>query len=72
VLAALGVAVGWLLAGVEVKRKQLDPVFLDRLAGAGLLGGLVGARLDYVLFADLPGYLRDPGSVLRVCGARAS
>lgn len=62
VMTAVGIWVGWLLARAEADRKGLDRVFLDGLIFAVILGGLVGARLDYVLFSDLGGYLRDPWS----------
>lgn len=65
-MTAVGIWVGWLLARAEADRKGLDRVFLDGLIFAVILGGLVGARLDYVLFSDLGGYLRDPWSLLRV------
>ena len=63
---AMGLWVAWLLSRVEARRKGLDVEFLDALAFAAIVGGVVGARLYYALFADLGGYLQDPGSIFRI------
>lgn len=66
VMTVVGIWLGWVLARVEARRKTLDPVFLDNLALAVVLGGLVGARLSFLLFENLPAVLRDPWSALRI------
>ena len=66
VMTAVGIWLGWLLARVEARRKNLDPGFLDGLVVAVVLGGLVGARLSFVLFESLDTLLRDPWSALRL------
>jgi len=66
VMTAAGIWVGWLLARVEAERKDLDRAFLDGLVFAALFGGVVGARLHYVLFEDLAAFFHDPWSASRI------
>jgi phosphatidylglycerol:prolipoprotein diacylglycerol transferase len=66
VMTAMGIWLGWLLARAEARRKNLDQAFLDNLVLAVVLGGLVGARLSFVLFENLDALLRDPWSALRL------
>lgn len=66
VLTAAGIWLGWFLARREARRKGLDQAFLDNLVPAAVLGGLVGARLSFVLFESLDVILRDPWSALRL------
>jgi phosphatidylglycerol:prolipoprotein diacylglycerol transferase len=66
VMTAAGIWAGWLLARREARRKGLDQTFLDNLALAVVFGGLVGARLSFVLFEGLDELLRDPWAALRI------
>ena len=55
VMTAVGIWLGWLPARAEAERKGFDRTFLDNLALAIVLEGLVGgARLSFLLFENLP------------------
>lgn len=59
---------GWLLARYRVSRPQSGwtPPQLDDLLITVMLGVILGGRLGYVLFYDLPTYLRDPLEIFRI------
>jgi len=65
ILMAGAMALGLWLAHRDARRRGLDPERLLKAAELGLLGGLVGARLYYVLF-NLDYYLRSPVKILAV------
>ena len=50
ILMATAMALGLWLAYRDAQRRRLDPESLLKAAELALLGGLVGARLYYVLF----------------------
>ena len=54
VMTAVGIWLGWLLARAEAERQRLDRTFPANLAFAIVLEGLVGARLSFLLFENLP------------------
>jgi phosphatidylglycerol:prolipoprotein diacylglycerol transferase len=64
----LGFAVSYLLVKYQIKKKslQLPKDFLDSLYSYIILGLLLGARMGYVLFYDLPSYLRHPLEIFAV------
>jgi phosphatidylglycerol:prolipoprotein diacylglycerol transferase len=62
VLMATAMALGLWLAHREARRRGLDPESLLKAAELALLGGLVGARLYYVLF-NLDYYGHSPGKI---------
>ncbi|MCM1149166.1 MAG: prolipoprotein diacylglyceryl transferase [Butyricicoccus sp.] len=69
-LYGIVIAVGFLLAVLYVDvfherlRISMDDVY--DLTIFAVLSAIVGARLYYVVFNDLPGYLSDPVSILRI------
>ncbi len=69
-LYGITIAVGFLLAVLYVNavherfRISMDDVY--DLTIFAVLAAIVGARLYYVVFNDLPGYLADPVSILRI------
>lgn len=65
VLMALAMALGLWLGHRDARRRGLDPESLLKAAELALLGGLVGARLYYVLF-NLDYYSQFPGKIFAV------
>jgi phosphatidylglycerol:prolipoprotein diacylglycerol transferase len=65
VLMATAMALGLWLAHRDARRRGLDPESLLKAAELALLGGLVGARLYYVLF-NLDYYSHFPGKIFAV------
>jgi phosphatidylglycerol:prolipoprotein diacylglycerol transferase len=64
-LMASAMALGLWLAHRDARRRDVDPEPLLKAAELALLGGLVGARLYYVLF-NLDYYARFPAKILAV------
>jgi phosphatidylglycerol:prolipoprotein diacylglycerol transferase len=62
-LFALAMLVGWVVAKHEARRKGFPEATTEKFLGLAVLAGLVGARLDYILFSDLMTYLRHPGTM---------
>ena len=60
--------VGWGLARWRASRPDSGwkTVDVDDLLTFVMLGVILGARLGYVLFYDLPAYIDDPGEILRI------
>ena len=50
VMMALGFIAGWFVALYEARRKGLDREALEGLLPYAVVGGLIGARLNYLLF----------------------
>ena len=65
ILMATAMALGLWLAYRDARRRGLDPESLLKASELGLLGGLVGARLYYVLF-NLDYYSQAPAKILAV------
>lgn len=65
VLIAAAMALGLWLAYREARRRGEDPEALLKAAEFALIGGLVGARLYYVLF-NLDYYLATPWKIIAV------
>jgi phosphatidylglycerol---prolipoprotein diacylglyceryl transferase len=65
ILMASAMAIGLWLAYREARRRGVDPDNLLRACELGLLGGLVGARLYYVVF-NLDYYGRYPVKIVAV------
>ncbi len=63
-----GLVLGWLLAKRLVRRPgwSLTPAFVDDFLFYATLGVVVGGRLGYVLFYNLPYYLENPLEILMV------
>ncbi|MEX0806887.1 MAG: prolipoprotein diacylglyceryl transferase [Candidatus Binatia bacterium] len=58
VIVALSFIIGLWMSIREAERKGLDPKLVQDFAVYGLLGGIVGARLYFVLFSA-PGYFSE-------------
>jgi len=65
VLIASGMALGLWLASREARRRGEDPEALIKAAELALVGGLIGARLYYVLF-NWDYYSQFPGKIIAV------
>lgn len=69
-----GLLIGWWIALRAVRAAHLwpddtppiGPPGIERLVTWLIVGVIVGGRLGYVLFYDLPGFLADPVSILRI------
>ncbi len=66
VMMALGFIAGWFLALYEARRKGLERKTLEGLLPYAVIGGLIGARLNYLLFSDLGHYLENPGDIFTI------
>jgi len=62
-MIALAIAVGLWLAGREGARKGFDPKKINDFAFFVIIGGVVGARIYYVLFSDLDYFWAHPLSL---------
>lgn len=69
----IGIGGGWLLGRYRAKQSLRQnpanpwtPEDVDNLIAAAALGMLLGARLGYVLFYDLPYYLYSPLAIFKV------
>ncbi|RME32787.1 MAG: prolipoprotein diacylglyceryl transferase [Gammaproteobacteria bacterium] len=56
----------WLLRRRAQEREEWDAGRVDDLVFQVALGAVLGGRIGYVLFYNLPGYLADPLAVFRV------
>ena len=61
----LGVAVAYLIIKKLSKKHNINPRYMDDILFYGLLSGIVGARLYYVLF-NLDYYLNDLSEIIKV------
>lgn len=66
VLVALAFLIGLRLSKKEAKRKGLDPKLIEQFALYALLGGIVGARVYFILFSDPTYFLQNPWKILAV------
>ena len=64
----IGFAVGWGLGRWRASRPGSGwrPADVDDLLTCVMLGIILGGRLGYVLFYDLPVYIHDPVEILRI------
>ncbi len=66
VIFALSLLVGFWLSSKEAARKGLDPGLIQDFALYSILGGIVGARIYFVLFSE-PGYFsQHPWEILAI------
>jgi len=66
IIVALSFFLGLWLSVREAKRKGIDPGLIQDFAFYALLGGIVGARIYFVVFSN-PGYfLQNPWQILAV------
>ena len=66
VIVALSFLLALWVSTREAKRKGLDPALVNDFAFYALLGGIVGARLYFVLFSDPAYYLQKPWEILAI------
>ncbi len=62
----LGVLVAMKILYYEAKRKNLNPNKVVDMAMTALLGGIIGARIGYIVFYDLGYYLKSPLQILKI------
>lgn len=64
----VGFVVGWLLGRLRARRpgSGWTPVEVDDLLTCVMLGVIIGGRLGYALFYDLPSFLADPLEIFRI------
>src|SRR3546814_3808731 len=66
---ALGFAAAWWRGRLRIRQGRLPgagDAALGDLLFYGMLGVILGGRLGYILFYDLPTYLSDPLQVFRI------
>ena len=66
VMVALSFAIALWMSSKEAERKGLDPKLIQDFAVYGLLGGILGARIYFVLFSDPAYFLQNPWELLAV------
>jgi phosphatidylglycerol:prolipoprotein diacylglycerol transferase len=66
VIVALSFLVGLWLSTKEARRKGIDPRLIQDFAVYALLGGIIGARIYFVLFSDPAYFLQSPWEILAV------
>ncbi|MBI2533507.1 MAG: prolipoprotein diacylglyceryl transferase, partial [Deltaproteobacteria bacterium] len=64
VIVALSFLVGLWLSSKEAERKGLDPKLIQDFAVYALFGGIVGARIYFVLFSEPAYFLQHPWELL--------
>ncbi len=60
-----GFLLGWLVGRIRAPRYGWKARDVDDLVTICMLGLVLGARIGYILFYDLPVYLADPAEILR-------
>lgn len=66
VVVALSFLLGLWLAVKEARRKGIDPRVIEDFAMYAFIGGLVGARLYYIVFSNPAYFLERPWEILAV------
>jgi len=66
VVVALSFFLGLWLTVKEARRKGVDPALVQDFAFYALLGGIVGARLYYIVFSQPAYYLSRPWEIIAV------
>ena len=66
IIVALSFLLGLWLSTREARRKNIDPALVQDFAFYALLGGIVGARLYFVVFSDPLYFLQRPWEILAV------
>ncbi|MFQ5917755.1 MAG: prolipoprotein diacylglyceryl transferase, partial [Candidatus Binatia bacterium] len=66
VLVALSFFVGLWLSTREAGRKGLDQKVIQDFTLYALLGGIIGARIYFILFSDPAYFLRNPWEILAI------
>ena len=66
VIVALSFLLGLWLSAREAKRKGIDPALVQDFALYALLGGIIGARIYFVLFSNPAYFLQNPWQIVAV------
>jgi len=66
VIVALSFFLGLWVSEREAKRKGIDPGLIQDFAFYALVGGIIGARLYFVLFSNPSYFLQNPWQILAV------
>lgn len=66
IIVVLSFFLGLWLSTKEAKRKGLDPALVQDFAFYALVGGIVGARLYYVVFSNPAYFLQKPWEIVAV------
>ena len=66
VMVALSFAIALWMSSKEAERKGLDPKLIQDFAVYALFGGIVGARIYFVLFSEPAYFLQHPREILAV------
>lgn len=66
IILALSFFLGLWLSAREAKTRGLDPALVHDFAFYALLGGIVGARIYYVVFSDPAYFLQRPWEIVAV------
>jgi phosphatidylglycerol:prolipoprotein diacylglycerol transferase len=66
VIVALAFFVGLWLATKEAERKGLDRLHVQDFVSYALVGGIIGARLYYIVFSQPEYFLQNPWAALAV------
>lgn len=66
IIVALSFFLGLWLSAREAKRKGIDPGLVQDFALYALLGGIIGARIYFVLFSNPAYFLQNPWQILAV------
>src|SRR4030067_1002258 len=63
-IVALSFFIGLWLSTKEAERKGLEPRLIQDFALYALLGGILGARIYFILFSDLAYFLQKPWGIV--------
>ena len=66
IVVALSLLLGLWLSVREAKRKGLDPGLVQDFVLYGFVGGIIGARIYFVVFSDPAYFLRNPWEIVAV------
>jgi len=66
IIVVLSFFLGLWLSTKEAKRKGLDPALIQDFAFYALLGGIIGARLYFVIFSNPAYFLQNPWEIVAV------
>lgn len=66
VFVALSFFIGLWLSVKEARRKGIDPRLIQDFALYALLGGIIGARIYFILFSEPAYFLQNPWEILAV------
>ena len=66
IIVALSFFLGLWLSTKEAKRKGLDPGLVQDFAFYALLGGIIGARIYFVLFSNPAYFLENPWEIIAI------